>query len=102
MNHLLPKLVFLTVSIGCSSQTISLYRGTPIQCEDSEAWVVFQRRTTGTVDFDRTLSEYEFGFGTPGVTDFWLGLEELHELCPPHRPCEMQVDMKFEGTPREP
>jgi len=56
-------------------------------------WIVFQRRTTGDVDFYRNWTEYVSGFGD--VTgDHWLGLEKIHTLCPPSRPCRLRVDMK--------
>uniref|UniRef100_A0A0B6XYT7 Fibrinogen C-terminal domain-containing protein n=1 Tax=Arion vulgaris TaxID=1028688 RepID=A0A0B6XYT7_9EUPU len=42
-------------------------------------WVIFQRRTTGDVDFYRGWQDYKDGFGTCD-TDYWLGLERIYRL----------------------
>ena len=42
-------------------------------------WVVFQKRSKGVVDFNRSWSEYKDGFGNFS-TEFWLGNEKLHRL----------------------
>ena len=49
------------------------------QCKN--VWVpkVFQRRENGIVDFYRTWSEYETGFGLV-VGEHWLGNEKIHHL----------------------
>jgi len=73
-----------------------LSNGIRVLCDtvtDGGNWIVFQRRTTGDVDFYRTWAEYVSGFGD--VTgDHWLGLEHIHTLCPPSRPCRLRVDLK--------
>jgi hypothetical protein len=35
-----------------------------------------------TVDFNRTLAEYESGFGypTPTIGSYWLGLQNIYQL----------------------
>ena len=44
-----------------------------------EAWVVFQRRLDGSVDFYRGWKEYERGFGNL-TGELWLGNEKIHRL----------------------
>ncbi|XP_025099998.1 ficolin-1-like [Pomacea canaliculata] len=57
----------------------------------SGGWLVFQRRTNGSVDFDRNWTQYEQGFGD--ITgEFWLGLSKLHTLTK-GRPTRLRVDL---------
>ncbi|KAL4216388.1 Thrombospondin-2 [Mactra antiquata] len=42
-------------------------------------WTVFQHRYNGAVDFYRNFHQYESGFGNLN-TEFWLGLDYLHEM----------------------
>ncbi|XP_033638497.1 ryncolin-1-like [Asterias rubens] len=44
-----------------------------------EAGIVFQRRQDGSVDFYRTWTEYQFGFGNL-QNEFWLGNDILRDL----------------------
>jgi len=73
-----------------------LSNGIRVLCDtvtDGGNWIVIQRRTTGEVDFYRNWVQYVSGFGE--VTgDHWLGLENIHTLCPPSRPCILRVDLK--------
>lgn len=40
---------------------------------------MIQQRLDGSVNFNRTWTEYRDGFGTAGKsTEFWLGLEAMH------------------------
>ncbi|XP_053387052.1 ficolin-2-like [Mercenaria mercenaria] len=60
-------------------------------------WTVFQRRYDGSVDFYRSFTEYDTGFGTADG-EFWLGLKYVQELAE-QGPTELRTDMsKADGT----
>ncbi|XP_021706497.1 angiopoietin-related protein 1-like [Aedes aegypti] len=64
-------------------------------CEQEKfggGWLVVQHRFDGSVDFQRTWSEYKNGFGSLGG-EFWLGLEKLHRLTS-NRNVELIVELK--------
>ncbi|RUS72712.1 hypothetical protein EGW08_019523 [Elysia chlorotica] len=66
-----------------------------IRCDtqtDGGGWIVFQRRDSGTLDFDRPWSEYRNGFGDLN-SEFWLGNEALHWLTKDYK-YEMQADIR--------
>ncbi|OXB84311.1 UNVERIFIED_CONTAM: hypothetical protein H355_007194 [Colinus virginianus] len=46
---------------------------------DGGGWIVFQRRSTGELDFYKRWKDYVEGFGDP-TGEFWLGLDQLHNL----------------------
>lgn len=47
--------------------------------EDDGNWIVIQNRFNGDINFFRSWNEYKDGFGNIG-SEFWLGLEKIHEL----------------------
>ena len=78
----------VTLNIGIEI----LHRNCDTATQGSE-WITIQRRTVGDVDFYRGWGQYINGFGDP-TRDHWLGLENIHTLCPPSRPCILRVELK--------
>lgn len=50
-----------------------------VSCDTSGGWTVVQRRTGGTLFFNRTWNEYENGFGDLNG-EFWYGLKGLNAM----------------------
>ena len=54
----------------------------PVYCScegEGEVWTVIQKRFDGTVDFNRSWTDYKNGFGD-ACGEYWLGNEALHQL----------------------
>ncbi|NXJ63880.1 TENN protein, partial [Rostratula benghalensis] len=73
---------------NASSGTYTIYlngdgsRPMQVYCDmttDGGGWIVFQRRSTGELDFYKRWKNYVEGFGDP-TGEFWLGLDKLHNL----------------------
>lgn len=61
-------------------------------------WIVIQQRLDGSVNFTRNWHEYRNGFGTVGEsTEFWLGLELIHQLTNSGGDYELAVELKDEN-----
>ncbi|KAM9716375.1 microfibril-associated glycoprotein 4-like [Menidia menidia] len=91
-NKKSPSGVYTIYPIG-STSAVQVY------CDmDSHGgrWTVFQRRMDGSVNFYRGWDQYRAGFGS-AAGEYWLGLENLHQLTR-QRNYELLVDMEdFEG-----
>ncbi|KFB48595.1 AGAP012000-PA-like protein [Anopheles sinensis] len=63
----------------------SLIPGFETDSDFGGGWILFQRRFDGSIDFNRSWSEYRNGFGDMKRGEFWLGLQKLYALmrfCP--------------------
>lgn len=70
MYTLYPRDRFGPFKVFCDMQ---------LTVEGHHGWTVIQRRIDGSVNFDRTLNEYQYGFGRLNGS-FWLGLENIKRL----------------------
>ncbi|XP_059165792.1 ficolin-1-like [Physella acuta] len=79
---------------------VTLTSGLQVMCDtvtDGGGWTIFQRRVSGTVDFNRSWAEYKNGFGDFSSGNFYLGNENIYFLTS-NRQTELRVDMVFSGT----
>lgn len=58
---------------------------------DGGGWMVIMKRTNGDVNFNRTLEDYEFGFGNLNG-EFWYGLKNIHCLTD-REPVELRIEI---------
>ncbi|PAA77764.1 hypothetical protein BOX15_Mlig008989g1 [Macrostomum lignano] len=52
-----------------------LWMRKPVKC-----WTTFQHRVDGSVSFNRNWADYASGFGQGESLNYWMGLEQLHQL----------------------
>ena len=74
---------------------------TSVYCDTETAdggWTVIQRRVDGSVDFNRSWSDYEKGFGDLNG-EFWYGLESMNYLTQTGK-WELRVDFEFKNKTR--
>ncbi|XP_005175410.2 ficolin-2 [Musca domestica] len=62
----------------------------------TQAWTTVLRRQDGSVDFYRKWADYKAGFGNPPEGEFFIGLDNLHELTS-REPMELLVVMREWG-----
>uniref|UniRef100_A0A1I8IGB2 Fibrinogen C-terminal domain-containing protein n=1 Tax=Macrostomum lignano TaxID=282301 RepID=A0A1I8IGB2_9PLAT len=43
-------------------------------------WKTFQHRVSSNLSFDKNWTDYSTGFGLEEADNFWLGLEQIHQL----------------------
>ncbi|XP_068105998.1 ficolin-2-like isoform X2 [Hyperolius riggenbachi] len=59
---------------------------------DGGGWIVFQRRSDGSIDFFQDWETYKRGFGSQ-LGEFWLGNENIHRLTATGS-YQMRVDLE--------
>uniref|UniRef100_A0A452IKW9 Fibrinogen C-terminal domain-containing protein n=1 Tax=Gopherus agassizii TaxID=38772 RepID=A0A452IKW9_9SAUR len=67
---------------GCLPCSTGCLRPLQVFCDmetERGGWTVIQRRTNGSVNFQRKWKEYKQGFGDP-AGEYWLGNEAVHLL----------------------
>ncbi|KAH7937859.1 hypothetical protein HPB49_016880 [Dermacentor silvarum] len=63
---------------------------------DGGGWTVVQRRLDGSTDFQRSWTDYKYGFGNT-ASEFWLGNNQIHHLTS-QRLYQVRVDLEdFDG-----
>uniref|UniRef100_A0AAG5DK70 Fibrinogen C-terminal domain-containing protein n=1 Tax=Anopheles atroparvus TaxID=41427 RepID=A0AAG5DK70_ANOAO len=78
-----------SIRVGDKGQLLKAF------CEQNSfggGWLVIQYRFDGSLDFYRNWTEYRNGFGNI-YQEFWLGLENIHQLTS-SRPYELMVEIK--------
>ncbi|XP_075116016.1 ficolin-2-like [Leptodactylus fuscus] len=62
---------------------------------DGGGWIVFQRRSDGSVNFLRDWATYKMGFGNR-LSEFWLGNENIHKITSSGT-WELRIDLQDFG-----
>ena len=66
---------------------------------DGGGWLMIQRRINGTVPFNRTLEEYENGFGDAS-SEFWYGLKNILCFTKDKNDIELRIDLEYPNGTR--
>ena len=62
-----------------------------------DGYVIIQQRVDSSVSFNKSMVEYENGFGSPGIgNNFWLGLETVYNLTS-ERQWKLKVEVRITG-----
>ncbi|CAJ0592749.1 unnamed protein product [Cylicocyclus nassatus] len=71
--------------------------------DNGGGWIVFQSRINGNeLYWNRTWSEYKNGFNTEQMntnSNFWLGLNLLHQLTTKNNDVTLRIEMRGDRTP---
>jgi len=68
-----------------------------VYCDMTEGgWTVLQKRVDGSLDFERSWSEYVNGFGYLNH-EFWLGLEKIHRLTKTKKRIQFDFQLRSGG-----
>ncbi|XP_041373593.1 uncharacterized protein LOC121386672 [Gigantopelta aegis] len=68
--------------------------------EDKEtAWLVIQRKSNGSLNFNKTWNEYRDGFGEID-SDYWLGNNDIHRITQQGQ-YELQIDLETNTAERK-
>ncbi|XP_076082947.1 fibrinogen-like protein A isoform X2 [Mytilus galloprovincialis] len=76
------------------SGVYKIYPKQNVYCEmttDRGGWTIIQRRIDGSVNFQRTWTDYENGFGNLNG-EYWLGNEHIHSLTSSDK-YELRIDL---------
>ena len=58
---------------------------------------MFQRRLTGSVDFNRSWADYKHGFGSFLDGEFWLGLDKILRLTKKRKNNRLRADLGIDS-----
>ncbi|XP_046865684.1 angiopoietin-related protein 7-like [Drosophila willistoni] len=84
------------ISSGIHEVEITRIVPTSVLCEgdiEGGGWIVIHKRFNGSVDFNRTWTEYRNGFGNK-KGEFFIGLENLHRITN-SQTYELYVQLEF-------
>ncbi|KAH3802662.1 hypothetical protein DPMN_156340 [Dreissena polymorpha] len=88
--------------VAVSGEYIINPYGMKVYCDvdfNNKGWMVIQRRMDGSVNFNRTWSDYKAGFGELRG-EVWFGNEKIYQLTKDN-PRELMIEMEtFNGTKR--
>jgi len=80
-------------------QPVELSNGLTLQYDNDNAggpWLIFQLRTSGSVDFNLKWANYTTGFGD--TENYWLGLDLVYSYCNETNKCKLRVDVARNGV----
>uniref|UniRef100_A0A914XMK7 Uncharacterized protein n=1 Tax=Plectus sambesii TaxID=2011161 RepID=A0A914XMK7_9BILA len=66
---------------------------------DGGGWTVIQRRQDGTLSFNRTWSEYKYGFQTNLRGDLWLGNDKINLLSTKDSTVNLRIEIRGDRCP---
>jgi len=72
-------------TLGYVAKTATVYLTVPtmpaaVSVTSINGWILFHSRLTAAYQTNMNWNDYATGFGDPKSSDFWLGLEYVHQL----------------------